>query len=259
MAEKAGYTNVKVYVDGIPAWKKARLLVVVNNTWLANNLNSHHVIIDVRPAGKSSRGHIKTAVAIDTDRLTKMGLDFKAKKMKSRKKILPFLSDKKAPIILYGDGSRSENVLSAFKELIAWRYKKVVVLNGGFDAWLAKKFPTETGAAGTKIVYVKKLVKGAISPAEFRKLQGSGGAVILDIRTKKETSRGKIKNAISIPCDQLEANLDKLSKSDRIIVHCSTGVRAQIAYNLLKNKGFTNVGFLNSIITIDSSGNYRIE
>ena len=24
MAEKAGYTNVKVYVEGIPAWKKAR-------------------------------------------------------------------------------------------------------------------------------------------------------------------------------------------------------------------------------------------
>ncbi len=259
MAEKAGYTNVKVYVAGIPAWKKARQLVVVNNTWLAKNLDSHRVIIDVRPVSKSSKEHIKTAVAIDADRLTKMGLDFKAKKMKSGKKILPSLADKKAPIILYGDGSRSEDVLSAFKELVAWRYKKVVVLNGGFDSWLAKKLPIETGAARTKIAYVKKLVKGAISPAEFRKLQGSGGAVILDTRTKKETSRGKIKNAINIPGDQLEANLDKLSKSDRIIVHCSTGVRAQIAYNLLKNKGFENVNFLNSIITIDISGNYTIE
>jgi len=258
MAEKAGYTNVKVYVDGTPAWKKARQLVVVNNTWLAKNLDSHHVIIDVRPVSKSSKEHIKTAVAIDAGQLTKMGLDFKAKMMKSRNKILPFLADIQAPIILYGDNSHSEDVLSAFKELIAWRYKKIVVLNGGFDAWLAKKLPTETGSAGTKIVYVKKLVKGAVSPAEFRTLQGSGGAVILDIRTDQELTAGKIPNAVHIPCDTLEANLGKLSKSDKILIHCSTGIRAEIAYNTLKNKGFTDISFLNSVIKINPSGTYQI-
>ncbi len=258
MAEKAGYTNVKVYVDGTPAWRKAGQLVVVNNTWLAKNLDSDHVIIDARPASKSSKEHIKTAVAIDADRLTKMGLDFKAKKVKSRGKTLPFLADKNAPIILYGDNSRSEDVLSAFKELIAWGYKKVVVLNGGFDAWLAKELPTETGAARTKIVYVKKLVQGAISPAEFRKLQVSGGAVILDIRTDQESANGRIPNSVHIPCDTLEANLDRLSKSDKIFIHCSTGIRAEIAYNTLKNKGFTDVGFLNSVIKIHPSGTYQI-
>jgi rhodanese-related sulfurtransferase len=259
LAEKAGYKNVKVYIAGMPAWKKANKLVVVDNAWLAKNLDPHHVIIDVRPEEKKGKSQIKTAVHVEAGDFQQMGQNFKAKRIKYSKRILPGLADKKAPIILYAEDTDSPDVLAAFKSMVeTWRYKNVAVLSGGFKAWHAKGFPAEAAAVGTKITYIKKPVKGSISPSEFAKLQKADGVVILDVRTNKEAEKGKIKNAILIPLDELEANLGKLSKSDKIVVHCSTGVRAGIAYNLLQKKGY-NVSFLNSIIIVEKSGSYRIE
>ncbi|MBW2615819.1 MAG: hypothetical protein JRD02_06565 [Deltaproteobacteria bacterium] len=233
---------------------------MVNNTWLAKNLDPHHVVIDVRLGCSTKTSHIKTAFAIEAGKLQSMAREFKAKKTKSGKRTLPALADKKAPIIIYGDETKAQDVLAAFNALVSgFRYKNVAVLTGGFKAWNDKGLPTEKGPCGTKIAYVKKLVKGAISPADFKKLEETGGAVVLDVRSKKTVTKGKLKNSIHIPLDNLEAGLGKLSKADKIIVHCKTGVRAEIAYNLLKNKGFKDVGFLNSIINIDKSGSYRIE
>ena len=260
MAEKAGYTNTKVYVDGNPAWKKAGKLIVVKNTWIGKNLDHHRVIIDIRPESRSSESHIKTAVALYAGKIVDMGEGFKSKRVKISERILPLLVDKKAPIILYGQHTRDPDTIAAYQSLVSqWRYKNVAILDGGFTQWIAKDLPVESGPAGTKIAYVKKLVKGAVSPANFKKFQASGEAVILDIRTDQELAAGKIPNAIHIPCDTLEANLGKLSKSDKIFIHCSTGIRAEIAYNTLKNKGFTDVSFLNSVIVVDKSGKYKID
>ena len=246
-------------MDGSPAWKKAGKLIVVKNTWLSKNLDPHQVIIDVRPVSRSGESHIKTAVAREANKIVELGECFESKRARSSERILRCLPDKKAPIILYGEGFRDPDVLKAYRSMVnQWRYKNVAVLDRGFTAWTSKNLPVESGPAGTKIAYVKKLVKGAVALADFRKLQESGKAVILDIRTDEEAASGKIENAVHIPCDTLEANLGKLSKSDKIFIHCSTGVRAEIAYNTLKNKGFTDVSFLNSIIKIHKSGKYQI-
>ena len=157
LAEKSGYKNIKVYIAGLPAWKKANKLVVVNNAWLAKNLDPHHVIIDVRPKEKKGKSQIKTAVPVEAGHFQQMGQDFKAKKIKYKKRILPGLADKKAPIILYAEDTHSPDVLTAFKSMVeTWRYTNVAVLSGGFKAWHAKGLPTEAAAVGTKITYIKK-------------------------------------------------------------------------------------------------------
>ncbi len=43
--------------------------------------------------------------------------------------------------------------------------------------------------------------------------------------------------AVSIPLDDLEKRLAEVPKDKPIVIHCSTGVRAEMAYNELKKAG----------------------
>ncbi|MBC8259837.1 MAG: hypothetical protein H8E38_12530 [SAR324 cluster bacterium] len=259
MAAKAGYTNVKVYTAGVPAWKKAKQLMVVKSGWLAKNLNKSFVVLDARAKAASAKGHIKGAVAYPGTELVKMGASFKAKKYKSSKKLLPGLVDKKAPIVIYGSGGRSADAMDAYNQLIRWGYKGSVVLDGGFAGWKKGGLDISTSVPGRKISYVRKAVKGAVNSSKFAGLVKAGSIVVLDVRTPKEVAKGKIAGSVHIPLDELGDNLAKLDKSAVIVAHCASGVRAGIAYQLLQKNGFKKAQFLNAIIKIDKSGKYRIE
>lgn len=43
--------------------------------------------------------------------------------------------------------------------------------------------------------------------------------------------------AVSIPLDDLEKRLAEVPKDKPIVIHCSTGIRAEMAYNQLKKAG----------------------
>lgn len=60
-AEKLGYTNVKIYHDGLPAWKKAGNLIVSTSQYVKENMDKDmpQVIIDLRPRDEAQKGHIK--------------------------------------------------------------------------------------------------------------------------------------------------------------------------------------------------------
>ena len=68
--------------------------------------------------------------------------------------------------------------------------------------------------------------------------------VILDVRTVDESIEGKIEWAKNIPLDDLQAKLGELPKGKEIIIHCGTGMRAQMAHSVLKNAGYKS-RFLN--------------
>lgn len=231
---------------------------MVKREWLSKNLDAHHVVIDVRSLEESSRSHIRSAVSVQTGRMLAMGEKFQADSASYKNRTLPGLLDKKAPIILYGNGTKDRNVLAAYDELVGWKYKMVAVLDGGFGSWKEKGLPTEEGNPSTAVAYVKKPVEGSIPPAEFSKLLKNGGAAILDVRTKKEMAEGMLKKAIPMPLEELETHLGELPKDKRIVVHCVSGVRAEIAYSLLRNHGF-NASFLNESIQINKDGSYRID
>ena len=127
-----------------------------------------------------------------------------------------------------------------------WVDHKLFVLDGGYAGWTAKGGPVRCEKIRTKIVYLPKPGPGEIVGDEFMNIVNSEpeDKLILDVRNVDETSDGKIKTAINIPLDDLQGNLTKLSKDKEVIVHCGTGVRAQIAYAVLKNAGY-QARFLN--------------
>ena len=65
--------------------------------------------------------------------------------------------------------------------------------------------------------------------------------LILDVRNADEANAGMIKGAMLIPDEELASRIAELPKDKRIITHCSTGVRAEMAYHKLKQAGY-NVG-----------------
>ncbi len=58
--------------------------------------------------------------------------------------------------------------------------------------------------------------------------------------------------------EEILDRLAELPKDKRIIIHCSTGVRAEMAYHKLKEKGY-NAAFLNAKVEVDKDGNFKLE
>jgi len=254
-AQEAGYSNLKGFQAGIPGWKKSKLPVHSEASWLAKNLNTQHVILDVRDKAASSQSHIPGAVALPVSELQAMTQRFIAEQKEPE---LPGVTDLRAPVVVYADSHTSKEALLAYKELRNWGYKGTTVLNGGLSKWAAAGLPTEQGAAATTIVYEKKLAPGAIAPEEFVALEKSReGVLFVDVRTDKEAATGVIKNARHIPLEQLEDRLGELPKDKEIILYCANGIRAEMAYQTLDKQGF-KTRFLNEYIVIDKSGQFKM-
>ena len=73
---------------------------------------------------------------------------------------------------------------------------------------------------------------------DVEKLPRDGSAILLDVRTKTEISRGMIDGFINIPLDTLRDNLDKLPKNKPVYVHCHSGLRSYIACRILSGNGY---------------------
>jgi rhodanese-related sulfurtransferase len=61
---------------------------------------------------------------------------------------------------------------------------------------------------------------------------------ILDVRTKKEYEKGRIKGSKHIHLDELRERLDEIPRKMPVITYCATGLRSYYAYRILKQKGF---------------------
>jgi rhodanese-related sulfurtransferase len=249
-AEKLGYKNVKVYHAGLPAWKKAGHIVVSNLAGIENyNKNeAPYILIDLRPSKLAEQGHIPKAVA-----MSEGGLD----KMKDQ-----FPKHMAAPIILYNQDGAFASTEEAYKKILDWGYKQVSVLSGGFLAWEKAGKQVAKGPAESKIAYVRKLMPGEVDIVAFKEVVVKPAAelIILDVRTPKEAEDGLLPNALNIPMEQLEQRLSEVPKGKPMVIHCSTGVRAEMAYNILKKAGF-DAKYVKAKVDFDpeKKGKYTIE
>lgn len=67
---------------------------------------------------------------------------------------------------------------------------------------------------------------------------------VIDVREPDEYNTGHVSGAINIPPDQLmngAFQLGDLPKDSDIIVYCRTGSRSNVAMNILRLLGFTNI------------------
>jgi rhodanese-related sulfurtransferase len=135
----------------------------------------------------------------------------------------------------------------------------VLVVTGGFDAWKAAGYPVANGTPSTKIAYTPKPRPGEVSVNDFAQIAKATppGTLILDVRNKDEAAAGVIKGSMLVPDEDIMDRMGEIPKDKRIVTHCLTGVRAEMAYHKLKDQGY-NVGFLNAAIEVSGDGNFKI-
>lgn len=87
-----------------------------------------------------------------------------------------------------------------------------------------------------------------LSPEKFHEQLGTtSGAIVIDVRTKREFREDHLSNAINIDVldDSFEREIAKLDKTKTYFVYCKTGKRSDAAEKAMKEKGFTK------LITLD--------
>lgn len=246
-AEQLGYTNVKIYHDGMPDWAKRNYGVLsaqfLKDAWIDKTMP--HVLIDVRPVPDAEKGFIKGAVSLP------------AKTVAANIAIFP-AKDLKPPIMIY-DKNGGDDAKAAAKALIAAGYNKVDIITGGFDAWTTATYPVEAGKPATNIAYVPKPRPGEMSIDEFKKIAAAPpvDVLILDVRDQDEANAGMIKGAKLVPDEQILDRLAEIPKDKMIITYCSTGVRAEMTYHKLKEKGY-NAKFLNAMVDFPDKEHYTL-
>lgn len=81
---------------------------------------------------------------------------------------------------------------------------------------------------------------------------------IIDVRTESEYKNGHINGVENIVLISLEKNLNRINKDKVVIIHCQSGVRASMAYSILKRNGVNNVQLYLGGINEWSSKNYEL-
>ncbi len=249
-ARKLGYTNAKVFIDGMPAWSKKGYGVLSPASMKAAYVDSAMplIILDARPAATATKGFVKGAVAAEPSKMAELLKSFPVAKLK--------------PPVVVVDETGGDSAKTVAQELVKAGYVGVNILSGGFQAWQAAALPVEIGTLATQAVYVPKPRPGSISPAEFTKLAelppAGRGVVVLDVRNPEETKNGIIKGALVIPEPQILSRLAELPKTAKLICHCSTGMRAELVYHQLKEQGY-DIRFLPTEITIIDTGEFTID
>lgn len=85
----------------------------------------------------------------------------------------------------------------------------------------------------------------SISPIETKeKLERKDDFILLDVRTKPEHDRGRIRGCLHIPLNELQSKMSQLDKSKEIVTYCGVGLRASNAHRILKNAGFEDTKFM---------------
>jgi len=189
------------------------------------------VVIDIRPESEVKKAHIDGAVGVAAENIASMQEKFPAKKT--------------APVVIVAADDNS--ALRAFATIRGWGYKNASILKGGLKSWQKEGFATTAGQATAEIVYVPKPIPGAMSAEDFKTVlaQKTDNTIIVDVRTAEEAKAGAIAGALNIPTDEIADRAGEIPKDKSIVTYCSTGIRAEMAYIALKEKGY-NAKFLNA-------------
>lgn len=243
LAVKWGHKNPRVYVGGLPAWKKSGKATVPT---VGHIEKGNIVLVDLRGTSKVEAGYIPRAYSIPMTEL------------EDAEDAFP--QSLGAPIYLYSD--KDADIKSARKMVKEWGYKNVHGFYGALAMWEAagkelQKGPVLTASDDTPIDWQKKLGAGEISINDFHISLESELIYVVDARTPEEYSSGHFPGSVSIPLEQMKTRLAEIPKDKFIVVHCKTGGRGEIGYRILKEEGYA-VKFLNAECECELSGEYEI-
>lgn len=241
-AEAMGFTNVKIFHAGLPAWKKAGGLVLTGPVALENwmKAGSSFVLVDLRDPAAAAMGAIPNSIGVPSKDLAAW---------KER-----FPENKKAPIVLVDAAQASAETFATVR---GWGYVNASVLKGGLSSWKGELKVGEL-LSPAKIAFVKTYKPGELTIEEFRKVVDTRPAdtLILDVRAKPVDNM--LIGTLAIPSSELEARFAEVPKEKEIVIHCNTGILAKQAYDVLKAKGFDKVRWLDAVVVVGAGGAYEV-
>lgn len=234
LARKFGFQDVRVFPEGEPGWRKSERTTESSLSFVKTG---NIVLIDLRSPEAVQKGHIPRAVNIPASKLAASEKDFPAYKG--------------AAIVFYCE---QDAELSAALELMRdWGYANATVFPGGIAAWQAAGNELAKGPAATTIAYVRKLAPGEIGIKEFESAVNEGSGLIVDARTGEEFAKGHLPKALNIPAEEMASRFAEIPTGKPVVIHCSTGTRAEMAFDILKEKGIA-ARYLKASVVIGSDG-----
>ena len=257
-AEKLGYSNIKVYAEGMPDWKAKGGPVSVSAAFIEKMMNDKagYTLIDARPKRVADKGMIPTAMNISDTEFDK--------------NVNKLPADKATLLIYYCGGM--ECVLSdkSAEKARKLGYTNVLTYPPGYPEWekLHGAAPAAAGASakgGSAVAGSSSLVpgkeKGAVTVASFEKVwkENPSSILLVDVRDAKEFAAGTIKGAVNLPINDLEKKVNTLPKDKPVVFICGTGARSGEAYDMVKLlAGDVQAVFIDAEIKFAGDGNYTM-
>jgi glyoxylase-like metal-dependent hydrolase (beta-lactamase superfamily II)/rhodanese-related sulfurtransferase len=153
------------------------------------------------------------------------------------------IPDIKQEILIVADEGREEEIITRMAR-VGYDYT-IGYLKGGFEAWKAAGFETDT----IKSVTVDELA----AIAEKEQIN------ILDVRKKSEYDSEHILGAENAPLDYINDSMLLINKNKTYYVHCAGGYRSMIFNSILRARGYDNlVDVKDGIKAIKESGKFKV-
>jgi rhodanese-related sulfurtransferase len=197
------------------------------------------IILDVRDVFAFNRAHIQNAVHVPYTHASAY---------------IPKLPTDKA-ILLYDETGKYAHLV--LREFLQQGLKNVHIISGGFSSLvryarvmhlthLELPLPPLDSKSlqehSTPDAPAAALQEQATQAAQAAEPIHPNQKLIVDVRTPQEFAMGAVPQAINIPLDILQNELEALQPYDReIILYCASGARSAYGVRVLQHFGFTNV------------------
>ena len=76
---------------------------------------------------------------------------------------------------------------------------------------------------------------------------------MIDVRTADEFAKGHFAAAVNIPAEEMAGRAAEIPAGKPVLIHCSTGTRAELAFDVLKQKGIA-VRYLSANVEFGPGG-----
>jgi thiosulfate/3-mercaptopyruvate sulfurtransferase len=229
------------------------------------NKSEDFLLVDTRPFGEYSMGHIQGAVNIDLFQFhwldsSKVGIK---QFVRQSRILLSNIGVRNEKSVVFYDNISGMSAARGVWLLLYFSHKNVSLLDGGLDKWKEEGYPIETKTNP----FVKTTYRGKPNPkvlataGEIEKSIGKKGTALLDARSKGEfegihvraARAGHIPSAINIDWEknihdgkfntkeELSELYSKIPKNSRVVTYCQGGYRAAHTFLALKILGYQNV------------------
>jgi rhodanese-related sulfurtransferase len=242
-----GYTNVKVFSDGYPAWMKVKgHYASVSVDYMKKQIDgkAEMVVVDSRPKRKKyDKGHLPGAISIPDSQFDKL------------KDQLP--QEKNKQLVFYCGGFKCKLSHKSAAKAIALGYTNVKVFSAGYPAWkqaVASAAPVDVKAGKEE---------GSIDIETFKKImaQNPESIMLIDVRDKDEFKTGSLQSAVNIPVDELEGKIKTLPKDKPVVFICGTGARSGESFYMVQDlrPEMKNIFYLDAEMTVHKDGSFELK